>query len=331
MANQKMKEPIEFDWRKCIKCYLYKENEVLRPQITVLDAGHTYGGEFYGSRPVLAIGPDTERCFVGLSESIHRMRGAAIVGPSGSGKTETLQGFAQICGRFIAMVGALREFSVSAIGRIVQGIAMSGDWCCFDDIELLVEGSALLLSGFCQALMSALRAGSPHCVVSGNDAVELNLNARLFISYTTDKPSLGISSVPSLLLATFRPVAVSMPSPQYLLKIRCCELGFRSWQCLSARLAAVMELSVGTLQGDVAKTINLPSMLRVLERAALRKRNTRAYDAAVAAAIAKGEPPPKRSIEQEHYELEQPVEEGGKFQVFFHYFFKHCFIFESDY
>ena len=61
------------------------------PCLYILDQRYTYGCEFYGAQPSLAITPLMDKSFFCMSQAIAQYKGSLMVGETGSGKSETVK------------------------------------------------------------------------------------------------------------------------------------------------------------------------------------------------------------------------------------------------
>ena len=66
-------------------------DEKPEPSVTILNQEYSYGYEFYGAQPQVGLTPQTDKCFLSISQALASNRGAMLVGGPGAGKTETVK------------------------------------------------------------------------------------------------------------------------------------------------------------------------------------------------------------------------------------------------
>ena len=57
----------------------------------MLDKQYSYGCEFYGAQPQVGLTPQTDKCYLSMSQAVAMNRGAMLAGGPGVGKTETVR------------------------------------------------------------------------------------------------------------------------------------------------------------------------------------------------------------------------------------------------
>ena len=57
----------------------------------MLEQRFCYGCEFYGARPLIAVTPHIDRCFLTLAQAVEQCKGSMLTGATGVGKTETVK------------------------------------------------------------------------------------------------------------------------------------------------------------------------------------------------------------------------------------------------
>ena len=103
--------------------------------IRICDTAVDYGFEYSGNGSRLVITPLSDRVYVTVTQAIHVKMGCAVYGPSGSGKTETIRNLATLLGRCCYVFNCSQEMDFKSVGNIFKGLAASGAWGCFDDLN----------------------------------------------------------------------------------------------------------------------------------------------------------------------------------------------------
>ena len=71
--------------------YFNSLDEKPEPSLAMLSQEYLYGYEFYGAQPQVGLTPQTDKCFLSMSQALTSNRGAMLVGGPGAGKTETVK------------------------------------------------------------------------------------------------------------------------------------------------------------------------------------------------------------------------------------------------
>ena len=71
--------------------FLYSADEKPDPTLVILNQNYSYGYEFYGAQAQVGLTPQTDKCFLSMSQALASNRGAMLVGGPGVGKTETVK------------------------------------------------------------------------------------------------------------------------------------------------------------------------------------------------------------------------------------------------
>ncbi|KAK3577475.1 hypothetical protein CHS0354_032326 [Potamilus streckersoni] len=272
MCQRKLREPSDFEWRRSIRCYFQKtDEEKSEPLIWILDSSYFYQNEFYGNNTGVALGPATERCFLTMSQALQRYQGSCITGPVGVGKTETVKGLANILGHFIGVFLCSPQSDAIGMGKIVQGSAMDGCWCLFDDAQSLGKMAMSVLINHVESILIALKTKQT-CTFLW-DGVEVNLK-RTVAMHMTVSPS---TAPPSFIMShdvrsLFRNVSLVKPDLSIILKDKCASLGFRTPQVLAARLKVLMELAKDQLPNNFHHHFSILAITGALKKASFKRR-----------------------------------------------------------
>ncbi len=57
----------------------------------MLEQSYIYGCEFYGAQPQVGLTPQTDKCYLSMSQAVSNGKGSIISGGPGAGKTETIK------------------------------------------------------------------------------------------------------------------------------------------------------------------------------------------------------------------------------------------------
>ncbi|KAJ8314952.1 hypothetical protein KUTeg_007102 [Tegillarca granosa] len=291
MCNRKLREPTDFEWRRSIRCYfhpvasddggsVHEDDASLQdvalqdkqePLIWILDTPYSYGNEFYGTDAGVALTPLTEKCFLTMSQALNNFQGSVVTGPVGVGKTETVKGLANIFGNFIYTFQCSSRCDSIAVGKIVQGTAMEGCWCLFDEAQSINSEAMAVLLDHVDAVLNALK--SKHNYATLGDGQEIPVKKVFGIHMTIDPSSFPTSrSLPNDVRALFRTVSVVRPDFGLILKAKCASMGFRAPSVLGARLKALTELTKDQLPSHYHHHFGIATLIGVLKRASQKRK-----------------------------------------------------------
>ena len=85
--------------------------------------------------------------------------GCLVAGPAGTGKTETIKSMAITLGKCCYVFNCTVEMDYKSVGNIFKGLAASGSWGIFDEIDRLIPEVLSVCSVQIMTLLEALRGG----------------------------------------------------------------------------------------------------------------------------------------------------------------------------
>ncbi|XP_077977225.1 dynein axonemal heavy chain 8-like isoform X3 [Glandiceps talaboti] len=273
MANRKIREPGDFEWRRCLRCYMGQEDGKELPQIVMLDDKHTYGGEFYGTSSQLVLNPITERAFLTMTMALNNMKGSAVIGSTGSGKTETAKGLAFLLGKFMAVFSCSPQSDATGFSKILHGLAMDGCWGCFDEIQHVQQEALSVLLDHVHAISTAIKAKLKYCTLADGEDVLLKPTAAVFVTINPD--TVSSYKIPTDISILFRSVSIVMPDVAVILRTRCASLGFKSPKILADRLKIVAQQCKDQMAPDQQHKFGMAALGTVVQYAQQKKKSLR--------------------------------------------------------
>jgi dynein heavy chain 1, cytosolic len=227
----------DFAWTSRLRAYADSHRVTVRSGIASLPHGFEYVG--VGER--LVVTPLTDRAFFALSHALALRRGGAPAGPAGTGKTETVKALGGLIGRRVVVFNCDETFDTSAIGRILEGVARSGTFLCFDEFNRLEEGVLSAVSTSISAIQAALAAGAETLEFPGApaDMPRSPLNPSVGIFITMNPGYAGRSVLPENVKALFRPVAMVAPDSTLIAAATLSLAGFNGAQSLAAAVVSL--------------------------------------------------------------------------------------------
>ncbi|CAE7219977.1 DNAH6 [Symbiodinium sp. CCMP2592] len=164
--------PGSFDFQKHLRYSLDLKGEALGPgapasgtapsatlrlSVSQLSSSFAYGWEFLGSTERLVMAPETERCWIALTQACRLHLGVALAGTHGSGKTELSKGLAAALGLYCVVYRVSDDLS-DLSAQFMEGVALQGCWLLLDRIHLLHGDSLGTWAWQLRRFQEALRA-----------------------------------------------------------------------------------------------------------------------------------------------------------------------------
>ncbi|KAM5165175.1 dynein axonemal heavy chain 5-like [Mantella aurantiaca] len=265
--SHKVREVVDFNCRKATRFYVKENNGTFRHELNILDTQYVYGCEFYGATTPFIMNPVTEKCFLKMSQILQQRNGVVLQGDHGVGKTETVKGLSYLLGNFVFLFTCSPTTDLSALGRLLNGTALDGCWCCFDDFHLLPEQAVSVFMHNARALYDSFNAGPSKITLQDGCKVEAHPNCSLFLTVSKS----GFQNLPNDVQAIFRAVSLVVPDHTALLKAKLTSLGFKGSKILATRLQLTSELLKEQLSEEYHRHINFKSMVEVIYRACQRR------------------------------------------------------------
>ncbi|XP_075255403.1 dynein axonemal heavy chain 5-like isoform X4 [Convolutriloba macropyga] len=304
LATRKgLKELYDFEWRKNIRAYIYKDTPNSPPQVVIklLNMEFTYGTEFYGSIPPLVIRPQTERVIVCTAQAIKGSEGVIYSGQTGSGKMKTALGMSQLLARNLTVIDCNESTQPEVILRSMQGVAAAGHWMLVRNVDTLSgsplsvflqnyivlqhtvkmivsQNPALLMS---RQALDSLDGGSysssegdlgsedggssvVRTSVFLSNGSKVHVSPSMFIMCTSTK---FLIELPPELGERFRNVAISMPDIGIIIRTTASSLGFRHPKLLADRIKIICELLDDYLTGETIGSVSVSMIQQALSLA----------------------------------------------------------------
>ncbi|CAE7422507.1 DNAH6 [Symbiodinium sp. CCMP2456] len=210
--------PGSFDFQKHLRYSLDLKGEALgtaapsalRLNVSQLSSSFAYGWEFLGSTERLVMAPETERCWIALTQACRLHLGVALVGAHGSGKTELSKGLAAALGLYCVVYHVARRDVSDLSAQFMEGVALQGCWLLLDRIHLLHGDNLGTWAWQLRRFQEAQRAQRESFDLQGR---MVTLKPGATISATVDSrlgPS--FSATFESLQSCLRPVSLAFPS-----------------------------------------------------------------------------------------------------------------------
>lgn len=163
-----------------------------------------YGWEWWGTPEPLVDTPLTDRFYLTAMQALNRGLGVAPKGPAGTGKTESVKALGRALGRRVAVFCCDESFDFNALVRLLEGVAKTNSWGCFDEFNRLEP-----------RVLSAV-------------ATEIAARSTLPLFVTMNPGYKGRHELPANLSGLFRTFAMAKPDSRRIVEVLLLTLGFKS-------------------------------------------------------------------------------------------------------
>nr|XP_023488506.1 dynein heavy chain 14, axonemal isoform X2 [Equus caballus] len=249
----------DFEWTRHLQ-YKWDEKQKLC-YVSQGDASFTYGYEYLGCTPRLAVTPLTDRCWLTLTGALKLNLGGCPTGPTGTGKTESVKDLAKSLGKHCVVFKCFHDLDCKIMGKFFFGIVQSGAWCCFTDFSRPEAGVLSVVASQILAIKAAKDSYSVRFVLEGKE-VRINMSCAIFA--TMNPGYKDRVELPDNLKSLFRPVAMMAPHYQMIAEIMLFSVGFKSAKSLSGKLVSLLELASKQLSQQDHYDFGLRSMKTIL-------------------------------------------------------------------
>lgn len=236
-----MTDPNDFGWLYHLRFKYSPEAENLteKLRISLSNAHFFYGFEYLGIGERLVQTPQTDRCYLPLTQALRFRMGGNPFGPAGTGKTESVKALGSQLGRFVVVMNCDEAFDFGAMGRIFCGLCQVGAWGCFDEFNRLEER---ILSAVSQQILTIQRG-----LIERQNSIELlgrpiRLHENVGIFVTMNPGYAGRSNLPDNLKSLFRSVAMVVPDRKLIAQVMLYSQGIVSATELSGKVVSLFEL-----------------------------------------------------------------------------------------
>ncbi|XP_014851660.1 PREDICTED: dynein heavy chain 1, axonemal [Poecilia mexicana] len=243
LVEQKVSTVNDFEWISQLRYYW--TNEELH--IHAMNAEFLYGYEYLGNSRRMVITPLTNRCYLSLTEALHRRLGGGVAGATGSGKTETIKDLGNALAMHTVVFNCSDKLKSFAVERFLKGVASSGAWAILDDITRVhVE----VLSVVAQQISTIQKAQQQQAENFVFDGMEIPLVPSCAIFFTMNFGHTPCNKIPVNLKNLFRPVSMVIPEYDVIAAISLYSLGFLDAKALSKKIDTFFKLLFDQLESQ---------------------------------------------------------------------------------
>eukprot|EP00434_Breviolum_minutum_P005575 symbB.v1.2.004917.t1/scaffold263.1/size248082/18 len=261
LLNARVESLDTFAFQKDLR-YEYISESGGKVMVSLLKTQFPHGFE-YLPMTRLVVTPQTERCWIALTQAFHLQMGTMMIGATDSGKSELTRGLATAFGFGFMSYRCSSGVSTALATLLVAGCAQGGCWLQLDGLSLLRPDVLGTLALQLRRLQEALRAQRETFDLEG---ISLQLKASVMISATMNSHS---QPKPESLLRCLRPLALPKPDVKLLVEGLLLSEGFNEEPDLAHKVVGFWK-HWAAVEG---KDLGLRLLREVLSKAgALRRR-----------------------------------------------------------
>lgn len=260
----------EFEWESQLRFYWDKAKDTI--EISQCSGTFNYGYEYQGLKDRLVITPLTDRCIMTLTTALKFQLGGAPMGPAGTGKTETVKDLAKSMGFCCMVTNCTPKMDHKTMGTLFSGLAQTGFWGCFDEINLLSTEVLSVIASQISIIQQALQSKKNRVSILDQNNIRLKESIGIFVTMNPDYG--GRSQLPDNLKLLFRPVTMVVPDSILICEILLMANGFLQAKTLAKKMTTLYDLVGQLLSKQKHYDFGLRALKSVLRMAGkLKKTN----------------------------------------------------------
>ena len=215
------------------------------------DRSYRYLHDYLGPVESSVITMPTSRAFCNALRAVTAYRGCLVLSEGNAGKTETIRELAALAGAHLEMVPCSPQTDAESMVNIFAGLASNRAWGCLRNFHVLQADVVAVCASFCKSVLLALAEYRTRCTFGHIEDVPLDSAMGFFVLWPSTINSLlncPNTLHPSMKLQ-MRPLVISEPDMQVILRNLLMVRGFQSADELSVKIAHVAAFGRVVLKG----------------------------------------------------------------------------------
>ncbi|XP_072161423.1 LOW QUALITY PROTEIN: dynein axonemal heavy chain 6 [Bemisia tabaci] len=208
MVDENAGSEQDFVWLRQLKYFWCEVSK--KCNLRMAHASLRYCYEYLGVPRRIAVTSVTDRCFLGLLAGLHRNFGSAVYGASNVGKTATLRELAQACGSQLIIFKAADGTNLQSVSKMLEGVAQTGDWLCFEEFSDMSETAASLIAQTITEILMAKIQLRRRFTLNGRE-VKLRASCSISVTMNVSVQNRCYAMLPDCLKHLLRQVSIIKP------------------------------------------------------------------------------------------------------------------------
>ncbi len=261
VIRKKVTQIGDFDWQRLGRMYWSEEDRSCKASIGCKDFRYSF--EYLKAEGRIFVFAHTERAYYRMIQTLASANGTLLLGQAETGKTETIKSLACFLGKMVQCIDCALNLDFQTISKSNIGIASSGCWGCYKNIDSMSQSILSLFVQNVQCVLSALREKKDQIVFTDGEIVQVDPRCGYFV-VTSKMPS--NFRMTTYLKSCFRSYCFCEPDIDALLKIKFVTMGADDAGTLSRKLGLVLK-SMRDIFGKMsAQSFGLRSLLVLLKK-----------------------------------------------------------------
>ncbi len=172
-------------------------------------------------------------------------------------------------GKFVYVFNASEQMDHITLGQNFKGLAMSGAWGCFDEMNRISVDILSVVSTQLRIIFNSIRAHTPHCIFEGK-SIKVDPSCGIFI--TMNPGYAGRTELPQSLKSLFRSVTMITPDLILIAENILLSQGFSHARSLAKKCVILFRLANDLLSKQKHYDWQLRALKSVLAAAGAMKR-----------------------------------------------------------
>lgn len=149
----------------------------------------------------------------------------------------------------IMQVNCSDQMTYASMGMLFKGIAQSGCWCGFDEINRVYLDVLSVVAAQIKCIFDAMKSRVDKFTFV--DGKEISLDSRCAIFVTMNPGYAGRTELPENMKVLFRTISVVVPDRRVIMKVKLASAGFQQNEILSKKFNVLYRLCEEQLSSQV--------------------------------------------------------------------------------